>query len=163
MLNIQQLKDLVGQVAEQMEHPTPIVVINNRFKTRTLARASWNKTEEKIEFNKCVLDFDIDELIDLIRHEMFHIKLRAGDDDFQFQIACRLSGVKLNGDENYKSAPTADPFKYQLVCTACGTLHKKYRRLAGYAKRVKERPQDYFCKECGNQGRLSLIELKGGN
>lgn len=162
MFNLEDLKKLVDQIATEMEHSPPKVVINNRFKTRTLARASWNPERELIEFNKITLEFLIDDLIDLIRHEMFHLVLKAGDSDPKFQMACRLNGVKLNGDKEYDSAPSPKPFKYQIICESCGKKYQKYHRMAGYAKRVKDNPQDFFCHTCGKYGQFKVIELKGG-
>jgi len=154
MFTLEHVKDLLNQVAEQMNYPCPDVKINNRFKTRTLARAHWEDGKEWIELNKRVLSFEVYDLLDVLRHEFYHIMLKASDDDPEFQMACRLSGIPLNGDKKrWKSTlPPESPYKYELYCSACNVVFKRYRRLAGYAKKVAEAPDRYGCKVCGDDG-----------
>lgn len=161
MFTLEHVKDLLNQVAEQMNYPCPDVKINNRFKTRTLARAHWEDGKEWIELNKAALNFEINDLLDLLRHELFHIILKADDDDPEFIMACRLSGISLNGDLKHWHGrlPKEPPFKYELFCTECNQVLRKYKRFAGYAKKVAAEPKVYGCPLCKATGSVEVREL----
>ena len=160
-MDITQLQKLVKQVAKEMGCETPEVIINNRFKSRTLARAVFyqDSTYALIEFSKLSLQLNKDDLIDVIKHELLHIITKAGDDDPKFITACRKNNVKLNGDGNYNSLPKLDNYRYATVCKFCGSLLRKYQRLSGYAKKVLENPELYRCLICNTSGYIITVDL----
>lgn len=159
MFTLEHLQDLVEQVCDQMGfYSTPKVVINNRFSTRTLARASWGVEGDKIEFNKITLEFNVDELVDLIKHEVMHLILREGDSSIAFQVACRLSGISLSNEKTYSKEPVR-VYKYALICDACKLTLKRYQKFSGYAKKVSQNSEYYSCPKCNEVGRLYIRNL----
>ncbi len=165
MFTLNCLKDLVRQVCDQMEHSTmPVVKINNRFQNRTIARATWDisgdKPHELIEFNSRALKLPIDQLLDLVRHEVMHLVMKMGDEEPEFQMACRLSGISLSGEDGVSIGQSE--YKYQIVCSNCKEVLKRYKRLAGHAKKISDGTAGYGCKICDTVDTLFVEVLKGG-
>ncbi len=162
MFTLPQLTDLVKQVFEHAEYPTPRVVINNRFSTRTLARASWGNDSypETIEFNKAALAFEVDELITLIRHEMMHLITKRKDNEPEFQMACRVNNIPQNGDGFvFKGAPKGIG-RYTPMCTVCGVIGTPYQRKSKHVVGVMTSPELYTCIKCKSKGTLVIVERR---
>ena len=161
MFKFDEVQQMISNISKQMNHPCPMVKINNRFTTRTMARASWGTVNkiELIELNKCVLNFQRHQLIDLIKHELMHLILRAGDNDPKFIQACRKAGISLNGDNRGLDTPQ-EAIKWKIVCVKCRETIARYKRLAGNAKKVMNHRESYGCPTCKAWGTLVVLSIE---
>jgi len=95
----------------------------------------------------------------IIKHELCHYHLhllkrgyRHRDADFK-QLLAQVGGSRfcqaLPGRENRKS----QPYKYKLVCRACGQEYMRKRRVD---------PAKYACGKCRGKLLIKMLDLKVG-
>lgn len=156
MRTFHELTNMVHKYAKEMGVRVNGITVNNRLKTRTIARANLQTNE--LQFNKAYVNFSDEQLILVIKHELLHLKTNRGDDDVIFMTACMLEGVPLSGGIKIEGMPKRKEreFKYFPYCIACQAKLQPYKIMSATVKGIMENPKDFFCPECGVKGRIRI-------
>lgn len=129
---------------------------NNRLRS-TSARVVLNNgyDDVDIEFNPNTY---LDLLEDLVKHEVLHVIVRAGDSDKEFKEECRKRGIPLY----FNTIKSQEDYKYIEWCDNCNEWYRRYRRKSHKLKRTIENPGSFYCKSCGEYGEIKVKDLRSG-
>lgn len=147
----------VENIAKEMNYPMPTVVINNRFKARTYARAWFERgtvAADKIEFNKVVFKMKSEDVRLLIIHEMFHLFTQKDDRHPEFKALCAKHNIPLTAAPfSYAAEPT--PYRYFLTCRECGQK-SGYKIKSKTVKAAILNPHRIQCGACKAVGKITV-------
>lgn len=103
------VENLVKQISDAWEIKTPIVkFLSSNYLDNTLGIAflcnkiyknSFVSEEDVIVLNDILLsDYSFDEILQVIYHELAHLFTRKTDNDYEFELFCKLNNIPLSGD-----------------------------------------------------------------
>ncbi|MFV9511760.1 SprT family protein [Tepidibacillus sp. LV47] len=107
-----------------------------------------------LEFNlKSYEQYGIEELVQIIKHELCHYHLHLQEKGYQHKDREFKECLKRTGGCRY-SKPVAKskerPYRYQLVCQKCGQT---------YLRKYKINPKHYRCGRCRGTLKMNQIYL----
>ena len=108
MLNKKHFQELVEQVCEAWEIESPDVkFLEYKYMETTLGIAfPGNKTyrnhiwveHDLIVINEILLHYPFNKIMQVIYHELAHLFTRKTDNDYEFELFCKLNNIPLSGD-----------------------------------------------------------------
>jgi hypothetical protein len=107
-LSRKQFNDLFYQVQKSWEYSEPIQIYFPSKKVVDLDgigamvfSPSRNKVPWRVMVvNSIILTFPINEILDIIYHELAHFITNAGDNEWEFQIFCKLNDIPMNQERS---------------------------------------------------------------
>lgn len=139
-----------------------IVDIIEEVKSSNRLRSSagnvfWRQDEEGNIFNAVIKvnnKLPKSEYIDTIRHELAHVITEAEDGTRKFEKFCVKHNIGLKHDFDI-----GEDYKYNIYCSHCDSIVKRYKRDCQSLRSLKENPEDWKCTLCGTVGELEVREI----
>ena len=148
-MTIEEVREICSKIAYERGTELSVPIESNgRLKT-TFGRVKFQikgkkAIPEKIEFSKNILSGDESFLLDTIKHEMAHyiVMKKTGENhghdrvwkDEAKRLGCRPRATVKNEEVSIER----EPYRYKLICKACGKVIGKYRRQTKVTKNPKK-------------------------
>lgn len=132
--------------------------LNRRKRGRGLCRYPFNGKKGRVEISRFLLDNDLDDILNTIRHEVAHVIAgKAAGHGYAWKAACKKTGAR---PERCGRAMVSEEAvaRYELVCAECGVIGTRHKATAALKRKLPR----CRCGKCSSP-LLTLHDTQTGN